>query len=102
MNWDYSKERLHKVDSFDFQRFLRIIAKRIEALTVFDVSTPNVTVSVQTERETLGQQHKAQDNILAQLQNLDDNIPPQLQRASSKFNFTLSLTFDILSLNTCT
>lgn len=101
VNWDYSREKLHKLDKFDYKRFMTYITRQIDHLSAMDARKISLEVSVMTKHDEPENSVRAEDDILRQIKKLDASIPPELINERAKFNVTLTLTFDVMTINDC-
>ena len=101
MNWDYSREKLHKLDKFDYRRFMTYIVRQTQQLSAIDAHVTSMMVSVMTKHEEPDNYVRTDDDILKQIKQLDANIPSEQINERAKFNITLMLSFDVMSVNAC-
>ena len=101
MNWDYSREKLHKLNKFDYRRFMTYIVRQTQQLSAIDAHVTSMMVSVMTKHEEPDNYVRTEDDILKQIKQLDANIPSELINDRARFNITLMLTFDVMSINAC-
>jgi hypothetical protein len=101
-NWDYSRQKLHQLKQFDYNRFLTSIIRQTERLLLFDIhAAGHPEIWVQTEHAEPEHFITAEEDILKQIKRLDYAIPEDEINQRTRFNVTISLKFEVTRLRTC-